>query len=243
MKKSKVAFCPCDDGNLKYFEMMKNSLRKFHSEEDLPLKRFDNLDNNPVFWYRATPLIAKDLLRDYEVVLKLDADQIITGDLSHIWEGDFDVATVNNSNPREMKVYPVSVWDIHPLAYQNCGFVVMKSESFVNHWWKLCLSPHFQSYQMREQDLLNIIIFYGDYKVKRLDESNKWHGLVWKQYEPQVKLIDNKLILPKNNEWPQNEDKELVCWHVAGGNQPNKMNYRIRFQPDVVKFIDNLVKP
>lgn len=85
--------------------------------------------------------------------------------------------------------------------------------------------------------------FGGPYKIRFLDDSNKWHGLVWKQYEPLVKLKDNKLVLEKNDEWPKDEDKELVAWHVAGGNQANKMNYRLKFQPEVVTRLDELVKP
>lgn len=232
-----------DQKNLEYFAKMQISFKKFHPKDELRL--FDDLaiqaTRDPLIFYRATPYFTKQLMEEgYDEVCKLDCDQLITGSLDHIWEEDFDVACVQNSNPREVKNYLVSVWDINPLDYINCGFVVMKNKGFVDHWWNLCSSYHFNSYQMREQDLLNIMVFYDNYKVKFLDKSNKWHGLVWKKYEPEVQLRDGKLILPKNNEWPKDEDKELVCWHVAGGNTPNKMNYRTKFQPEVVKFLDKL---
>lgn len=231
--------------------MFKNSLRKFHSEEEVALllvgeeeiKKF----NDPQFFYRAKPLIASTLMDEYEVVIGADADQIVTGNLAHTWEGDFDVACVNNSNPREAKMYPVSVWNIHPLAYLNAGYVVMKSKNFVEHWKQLCLSNHFEAYQMGEQDLLNIMVWYMSYiyDIKLLDSSGKWHGLISKGYWPQIKLegTTKKLVLSKNDEWPIDDDKEIAIIHFAGGNTPDKMNYRIRFQPDVVNYLQTLTKP
>jgi len=247
MNKLKVIAVTIATGNhMKHYERLKNSLRKFHSEEELPLYLIDEKEIKTVpddsFFYRATPIIGHKFLQDFDVVIKLDADQIITGDISHVWEGDFDVAVVNNSNPREFKTYPVSVWDVHPLAYINCGFVVMKSKVFAKHWLDLCYSDHFVNYQMKEQDLLNIMVFYGNYTVKFLDATPKWHGLIAKQYWSKCILKDGKLILPKNDEWPKDEDKEIVCLHWAGGNDVNKGNYKLYFKEEVSKWIDKLIK-
>lgn len=241
-----IAFTIATGEHRKYADKMIKSLRKFHSEEELPIEIVGDEEvekiKDPHFFYRATPFIGRQLLEKYDVVVKLDADQIITADISHVWKGDFDVAVVNNSNPKEYQQYPVSVWNIHPLSYVNCGFVVMKNIDFTDHWWKLCVSPHFNHYQMREQDLLNIMIFYGNYKVKFLDALGKWHGLVSKGYWPKIIMKDGKMVLPDDGEWPSDGDKEIVCIHWAGGNQPNKMNYKIHFKPEVVKYLDKLVK-
>ena len=239
--------------HLGYYKMMAASFKRFNPNEELIL--FSDKDvaatNDPNFLYRSVPFIANNLLNNgYDAVCHLDSDMIITGNLDHIWEGDYDVAVVNNGNPRETKTQLVTVWDIHPFAYVNNGMVVLKGKEFVKHWLGLSYSPHFDNYQYKEQDLLNILVFYGNsglggpYKVRFLDrDSNKWHGLVAKQYESQMILRDGKLILPKNEEWNKEEDKEIVCWHSAGGhNSPEKMNWRIRFQPEVSKWIDGLVK-
>jgi len=245
MKNKVIAVCIANEANLKYFEMMKNSLRKFHTEEELPLALVgpEQLKDNPDpnLFFRATPILGKQFLDlGYETVIKLDVDQVITGKLNHIWENpDYDVAVVQNSNPKEMATYPVSVWDIPPMAYINCGFVVMRSKEFVDHWLNLCFSPHFDHYQMREQDLLNILVFYGNYKVRMLDNSNKWHGLISKQYWLNMQLKDDKLILPKGD-WPNDEDKEIVCLHWAGGNVPNKINFNTQFKPEIAKYLNDL---
>jgi len=247
MKNKVIAVSIADANNMQYFEKMKNSLRKFHTEEELPLALIgpEQLKENPdpQLFYRATPILGKQFFDlGYDTVIKLDADQVITGKLNHIWEGDFDVAVVQNSNPREAKLFPVSVWDIVPAVYVNCGLVVMKSKKFVQNWMNLCFSPHFNNYQMREQDLLNILVYYGGYNVKMLDNSNKWHGLIHKGYWIDMKLKDDKLILPKNEEWPTDEDKEIVCIHWAGGNTPNKMNFNTAFKEDVAKWLNKLTK-
>lgn len=241
----KIAFTIADDNNLKYLEMFKKSLRKFHSKEELPLREVTGaelqgyLQKDPQFFYRATPILAKELT-EYDCVIKFDCDQIVTGDLSALWEGNFDVGVVNNSNPREMKDVLVSVWNVHPLAYANCGLVVMKSKRFIDHWFNQCFKDHFNVYQYREQDLLNILIQYGDYIVKRFDEGDSYYGLASKGYWPQVELDGKQLILRKNEEWPQESDKYIKVLHWAGGNV-DKMNYQIRFQPEVIKRLDEIV--
>ncbi len=243
-----VAFTIADAKNMKFYEGLKNSLRKFHSEKELPLILIGpeqiSAYNDPHFFYRSSPLVAKELLKEYDVVIKMDCDQIVMGDLSHLWdsEEEWDLGVVQNSNPREKEKYPVKVWNIDELSYVNAGLVVMKSKKFVEHWDYLCKSPHFGAYQMREQDLLNIIVFYGMYKVKFLDNSLKWHGLVSKGYEPIMELRDKEVWLPKNDEWPANEDKQVVCYHFSGGSGDEaKGNYRIRFPDKISKHIDWLI--
>lgn len=243
-------FTIADKSNLKYFEQLKNSLSKF-TDDKLILIDEEKIKQlgDPHFYYRATPIIAAGLLRTYDAVCKLDSDMLILGNLDHIWDDEYDVAVTYNSNPKEDKAYPIRLMDIHPMSYLNAGFVVMKSKEFVNHWLGLCMSDHFHNFQFKEQDMLNLMVylmserFGGKYKVKFLDDGDKWHNLRSKGYSPQMKLIDNKVILQKNAEWPNDGDKQIVAYHWAGGNQPGKMNYRQIFSPEIVKYIDKLVKP
>lgn len=237
-------FCIADNNNLEQFKTLEKSFKHFHPNEELILigEKEVKETNDPHIFYRATPYFAKKLMDlGFDEVCKLDADQIILGNLDHIWNVKYDIGAVNNSNPKELKSVEVSVWDIHPMAYLNCGFVVMKSKEVVDHWLKLCYSPHFNSYQFREQDLLNIIAFYGNYDVALLDSGNKWHGLISKGYWPQVEYRDGKFILPKGEEWPKDEDKEIVCIHWAGGNTV-KGNYKIHFKDEVADKISEILK-
>lgn len=233
-----------DDKNLPYFKMMEASFRKFHPNDELILfgeQDIREVQNKQIFYF-ATPYFTRKLmLRGYTDICKIDADSIITGSLDSIWEGSFDVAVVNNSNPREFAAYPVTVWDIAPLAYVNCGFVVMRSREFVDHWLDLCFSYHYQNYQMREQDLLNILVSYGNYEIKRLDEEDSFYGLASKGYWLDIEMQGDDLLLKKGTEWPD-KDKYIKVIHWAGGNVADKMNYRIHFKPDVVKRLSFLTK-
>jgi len=239
MKNKVIAVSVADANNLKYFEMMKNSLRKFHTEEELPLALIGpdqlKLNPDPSFFYRATPMLGNQFLNieGYDTVIKLDADQIITSDLNHILKDkeDYDVGTVLND-------LPLRVWDIQ--TYYNCGMVVMKSREFVKHWLDLCFSPHFDRYQYREQDILSILTSdYFKYKVKCYDLGDRLNGLIAKPSWIKCYMDDNKIMLDA----PTGK-KQLSVIHFAGGNSdPAKGNYKIKFQPDVVKYIDSLIKP
>ena len=222
-----------------------------YSDNDAIRNGFTLLPNDLKMRY-MTPIFVKELLQEYECVARLDSDMIITGDITSCWEGDFDVAVVQNANPRELAAQQqmmgkvVQVWDIDPLDYVNCGFVVVKSERFVDHWLRLC-TPQRQHYQFYEQDFLNILVFYGDYKVKFLDRQpdNKWWGLISKGYWSQIVRKDGKLILPKNSgderdPWPTDADKEIVCIHQAGGAGPKFTDLDIRFTSEVATYLKEL---
>ncbi len=238
-------FTIADNNNLRYCEMMKKSLEKFHP--DIPLILFGQNQialagaTDPQLFYRATPFFARRLLNEYKTVIKLDADQVVCGSLEHLWKGaDYDLGCVLNGNPTEP---PYTVWDIHPAEYMNCGLVAVRNLELVDHWWRLCEGPHFNTYQFREQDLMNIIYHYGNYKVKCFDHSDNWHGLVSKGYWQYIELRGNEFVLPKGDrDWPMDKDKTIRVIHWAGGNEPNKMNFNIRFQPEVAKKLEWLTK-
>src|SRR3990167_2117553 len=227
---------------------------KLYTDKDAVRNGFTLFPNDLKMRYMG-PIFIKELLKEYECVVRLDSDIFITCDISSFCEEDFDVAVAQNANPREivdqnqMMGKSVSVWDIKPLEeYVNCGFVVCKSEEFVDHWLSLC-TPERQHYQFYEQDFLNIICYYGNYKVKFLDKQkdNKWWGLISKGYWSEIVIKDKKLFLPKksgaeHDMWPIDADKEIVCIHIEGGIYANKFEHLdTLFQPEVVKYLKFLI--
>jgi lipopolysaccharide biosynthesis glycosyltransferase len=229
MAKKKICiFVPADANNDRYFTMFEKSLRKFHSEENLPLLRYDNQSGDPNFWYRAKPLIASKLLEEYETVIGADADQIILAPLTEIIDDTdaYDVGVVLNDAS-----YKIQLWDIAP--YFNNGLVVMKSKAFADHWLRLCMSPHFNTYQFREQDLLNILCSdYHNYQVKCFDTMQKVYGEAAKSRWIEAKMVDDKVMIGET---------QLMIYHSGGGNTPDKMKYHLRFQPEVAKYMDGLI--
>jgi len=235
-------------------QQMINSLRKFHSEEELPVIIITGddlkarLTKDPAFFYRATPVIAKELLEEYELVLKLDADQVVMGSLDFVLNSKgWDVGTVINYNRVDPAMYGlVSVASVPPEEYYNAGFVAMRSKEFVEHWHNMCFTQHFDRLQYREQDLLNILCHYGIWKVKSFDEYDPvyeyaaWHGLLNKGEGLNMKISNGEVILPKGKEDYPTQDVKVKVYHYAGGGNEPK-NHRLYFNEELIKHIDWLI--
>ncbi len=251
-KKPKVAFVVADKNNEWMLKPFVNSLRKFHSEEELPLliidqEKLDKIKDRDKF-YKMTPLIARDLIKDYDLVIKFDVDQIITGDLSYMWRVEYDVGTVYNWNRVDPAMYgEVGLATIYPTEYFNCGLVAMKSERFINNWWRLCNSVHFDRMPMREQGLLNALCHYGDYKVvcfddvDRMREYSAWHGLRSKGEWNKCIIKNAEMILPAGEDGYPEMNKKIKILHWAGGSESPKLNYQLYFNDECVKYLDWLV--
>jgi len=257
MKKPVVAFTVCDKNNEKYAEMLKNSLRKFHTEEELPLviikgeELLTYTKDDPMFFYRQKPIIGDGLLKEYDLVIGLDCDQIVLGDISYIWKTkDYDVGTVLNYNRVDPPKFGyVQFQGVLPVEYMNCGLVSMRSERFVHDWKVLCFSQQFDRLQYKEQDLLNAMIFYGNWNVRCFDlgdgiaKMKAWWGMISKGEWNRAELRGDEIICPKglgDTPFPP-DDMTLKIIHPGGGNQANKMNYATWFREDIVKRIDYLV--
>lgn len=246
--KKVIAFIPADKNNLPYAQMLVNSIRKWHSEEELPITIIDNPDpKDQAFWYRATPIIAKDLLKEYELALKLDADQICFGPLTEILnDTSYDVGTVLNINRMDPQTYGIiSFQGIAPNEYYNNGLVAIRSKDFVDRWYDLCFSKYFDRLQFREQDILNILAHYGGYKVRCFDNytptSASWWGLVAKGESHRAILRGKDVVIPKGEDGYPDRDTVLKLWHCAGGSGEKKVNYRIHFSEKLIAYIDYLI--
>jgi len=235
-----------DPVNLGYAQKMEKSFHHFHPDIRLEIFGEEEIKkaNDPNIFYRATPLYGRILLEKYPLVIKIDADSVVTGKLDHIIDDKtYDVGCVLNWNRVDPPRYnfPLTVWDIPMQDYMNCGFVAMRSLPFVNQWWRLCLNPKFFNYRFREQDLLNIMYHYGDYSVKCFDHSNQWHGLVSKGEWLNFEKRGEEIFLPIVDKYPDAEKKIKVI-HFAGGEIPDKMNFRKYFKGDVMQYLIDLTE-
>jgi hypothetical protein len=254
----KIAFTIADEKNMPYAKMMENSLRKFHSEEELPLIIITGDELNALlaqdnqFFYRATPIIANKLFDEgYDLVIKIDADSLVVGKLDYVFDSEYEVGTVYNWNRVDPEKYgEIGVCTIQPIEYYNCGFVAMKSHKFVKHWLHLCMSPHFERMPMREQGFLNVLTHYGFYKTMCFDDFNpfnfysSWHGLRSKSEWNKIvlKTLNNEkvMVLPQGREGYPEQDKIIRVVHWAGGNEDIKMNYKVYFSDEVSSYLDEL---
>ena len=245
-------FTICDKNNEWMLPLFTNSLRKFHSEEELPLIVYGeevlSKITDPDKFYRATPMFAQKLLEEYDLVIKADVDQLFLGNLRHVLDSEYDVGVVYNWNRSDPLIYgEIGLLTIQPQQYFNCGLVAMRDKRFVDNWWKLCNSAHFYAMPYREQGFLNVLCHYGDYDVKcfddfdRMTRHNGWYGLSSKSEWLAAEYIDGKIVVPKSEQGYPDRDKELHVIHWAGGGNEPRMNYRVRFTEDVISYIDWLV--
>lgn len=235
---SRIIAVPCDNSekNQKFLKQFINSYRKFDTETEIRV--FDNPNpEDKNFWYRSKALLAVQLFNEgYEEIGLFDADQVILSDLSDIWIGEYDIASVLND-----PTYPIGVWDIglqFGTPYYNNGLVILKSKEFAEHWNRLNHSAHFDRYQYREQDIQTILCSdYFNYKNRPLD-GEKIYGEFGKAQWAQSYLKGDDVFIPT-----EGGERQLMVIHYGGGaNDPSKGNYRIRFPKEVVKRIEELIK-
>jgi hypothetical protein len=240
------AFTIADEKNLPWAKSLEKSFKHFHP--DIPFIIMGDQAINgtgiprPHIFYVATPLFARGLFKDYEQIIKIDADSIITAPLEIIDSPeDFDVGVVFNWT-RDAISNTVKVWDVTPQGYFNNGFVVFRNKRLVDHIWKLCNEQYISNYPYREQDMLNIVCYYGNYKVKALDTGSSWYGLRSKSEWNKAIMRDGLMVIPKGKDLFPEQDKTIRCIHWAGGNVDTKMNYRVYFQQEVQNYIDEILK-
>jgi hypothetical protein len=254
MKKKQVAFTIADKANEWMVPFLRNSLRKFHTEEELPLIHYNQGDmdriKDPEKFYFATPYFMKGLTHEYDTVLKLDCDQIITGDLNHIlYNAIYDVGTVYNWNRTDPIKYGIIEMATIPYnEYYNNGFVAVRNEDFAKEWWGQVRGRHWGRMPFREQGFLNILTHYGRFRTVCFDDYDPafnyscWHGLRSKGEWLKVVLNEKKeLVLPRGNDDYPERDKIIKVLHWAGGKDEKKMHYRTSFQEPVIERLDWLV--
>lgn len=251
MKKKKCCFFSIAYGakhNIDYLKMMQNSLKKFHP--DIPHHLYGDkelggfIKAHPDNKWRIYPTIGADLSKKYDLVIQIDNDCIVTGNLDHIInDKSYHVGGVLNNNkvdpPLVVQKRNGAILDVKPEYYMNAGFLAIRGERPWKWWLKLCTSYFFKDYRYVEQDMLNIMCLYGDLNVKIFDFSKNWHGLISKGQWHKMVMEGDKIILPKTKD-VCGEDKEIKILHWAGGSVP-KLNYHVYFQPEVCKRLDYLV--
>jgi hypothetical protein len=281
MKKPVCFFAVGSKEYSKYAIPFWRSMTKFHSPKDIDMiwytdekdpKVLEKLPKgikiadltplliDPGFYYRQKPIIMEMLLDDYELVVGFDTDMLILGSLSKIIEvSDYDIGTVYNFNRFDQQYFPqVEMYriGISPAEYFNCSLVASRNQKFVHNWKVLCFSPQFDRVQYREQDILNVLCYYGNYNVRCFDlpfGQNKdgtskyfaWHGPISKGELTRTIVKNGDIVVEKglgSTPFPP-ENVVLKAVTLAGGHGAVKDNWSAFFPPDVIRYInENILK-
>jgi hypothetical protein len=228
---------------------MLTSFYKFHP--DIPLYVFTNKDIQKEIekypqeirsFYYLNPVMSKVLSDEYEKVVHIDADCIVTDRLAEVIDGDYEVATVRNNHdfggacngPPETFNGMID-WKV----YANCGLIASSNKKFWDRWIELNIK-NANKFRQHEQDIVNYLLHKtNEFSNKLLDpiESDVYYGLsnaygkdtLWDSWKD-IEVINESLYL--NN-------KKIKILHNAGG-FVEKLNIDKLFNDKTAKYLKEL---
>lgn len=213
-----------------------NSFKKFHPDIDLIVFRQDEIDRvfglKGINFYQAKPTFAKLLLKDYDRIINIDADTIITGRLSEVLDTDWEVGGVSNFNLFEN----ASIDNVKETEYVQAGMVGSTRPEFWDIWERE--NKKAMSYLRQENDILNLV-WYNDPIVKKMKR------LIWdkdKNYLGCKSLGMEDLFYVEDDILKCN--KQLVkAYHWAKGKDFPKLDFDrndVNFPPPVIQHLKKI---
>jgi hypothetical protein len=223
------------------FDNFYKSFKYFHP--DIDLKVFGQDEINKLFnekkWLysdNCKASFAKLLYNDYDLVVNIDSDFYIFDRLDEIIKGDYEIAACANYNSCmnvELNKQSVNGIDINYVSKENYiqgGLIASTSKKFWDDYEDLSKKLS-KNLPLRENDVLNILFYNGNYKTKILDGDCNFNSTNFKQYyncaslsrENNVIVLNDKLYL---------DGKPVKSYHVARGSG-RKLRMHQLFSNDV----------
>lgn len=233
------------------YNLFEKSFKHFHP--DIPL--FVVGDKEIAELRRLTPDLnlhrikasaAKLFYNDYDLVVCIDADHFIFDRLDEILIGDFDVAAPSNFNfmsnvGLKLESHGNNIYKVVPeQKYIQAGLIASTSKSFWDTYEKVCIK-HADYMTCRDNDILNLVIEFGNFNFKLLDggwtpndvNRKSYYGCSSLNLERECTLINN---IPHIRGIP------LKCYHVARGGFQTKPKFDQLFNEEVVTWLNEKIK-
>jgi len=230
-------------------ELFIKSFKRFHP--DIPLFIVDDImieklmsETPGLDFYKMKASAAKLFYNDYDLVVNIDADHFIFDRLDEILLGDFDVAAPSNNNNYEnvnlsIQSYRGKMYNIvTDEKYIQAGLIASTSKDFWKAYEKASLT-HADHMTCRDNDVLNLLIQFGNYNFKLLDggwtpnDPNRkcYYGCSSLSLEKNVVLVDGK---------PSIDNRPLKCYHVARGSAKPKFSQL--FTPEIQNWFNEKIQ-
>jgi hypothetical protein len=187
---------------------------------------------------------AKSLYQDYDLIVNIDADHIIFSRLDEILANDYDVACPSNFNLYEnvsisLTSYRDRVYNIVPPEYYVQAGLIASSNKLFWDTYETASLRHAKFMTCADNDVLNMVLHFGNFKFKLLDNGWKldspkrksFYGCSSLNLEKECKIIDN---IPCINNIP------LKCYHVARGSA--KPKFKELFNSETVNWLYDTIK-
>jgi hypothetical protein len=216
----KVCFAPVDDRH--YYPVgtpiMINSFKRFHPDIDLVVFRQNTVDKlfkeKGINWFTATPYFAELLFNDYDLIVKMDADHVVTGRMAEIFDRvDYDVAGPWNFNDYEN----ASFENITEKMYVQGGLIASTKKEFWLKWQEM--NKNAKNYPRRENDILNLLVYNEmpeELTLKIVDKDKNYYGCKSLNREREFYLENDKLMC---------RGEQVLAYHNAKGGVSPKLDF------------------
>jgi hypothetical protein len=204
----------------------KNSFKHYHP--DVEFLTYDVADEEKILGERRVagsipepfalrPRLASKLLDDYDIVIYLDADTVVTAPLDEFMEGDYDVAGSLNISDDESN------------DFMNAGVCSVRSKQFCDEWTEAVYRPNAGN---SNQPSFNKLAHSDRYRLKIVDKKDVYYNERSRQYWKDIEVKDFKLYA---------NGRQIKVLHWAGGIP--RMEAKLSsadFNDEVRKFLDNI---
>lgn len=237
--------------NCVQYDLFEQSFKHFHP--DVPLFVVGDEDIKKLCaktpgldMYKIKASAASLFYNDYDLVVNIDADHFIFGRMEEILAGDFDVAAPSNFNLYEnvhltIESYNGVTYNIVPqLQYIQAGLIASTSKDFWKTYEKASLQ-HANHMMCRDNDVLNMVLQFGNYNFKLLDGD--YHPMSADRkcfYGCSSLNLENQCIISSDE--PRIFNKPVRCYHVARGEGAAKPKFNQLFNADVVNWLYERIK-
>lgn len=210
---------------------MINSFKRFHPDIDLVVFRQDMIDyifnKHGLNFYNCKPTFAKLLTDQYDRIINIDADYVITGRMTEILDTDWEVGGAWNYNDYEN----TSVENVDEKMFIQAGMVGSTKKEFWDVWERE--NKKAMKYKCKENDILSLI-WYNDpvvSKMKRLiwDKDKGYLGCKSLGREKEMEMDGDKLML---------RGEEVKAYHHAKGAVFPKLDFdKMPFRLEVKEYL------
>lgn len=210
-----------------------NSFKRFHPDIDLVVFRQDKVDKlfkeKDINWYQAKPFFAQLLMNDYDLVVNMDADHVVTGRMKEVFDNvDYEVGLPWNFNDYENAAFE----NITEEMYLQAGMVASTSKAFWLRWQGM--NRKAMDYLRKENDIVNLLIYneMPELKLKIFDKAKDYYGCKSLGREPTFYIENDKLMCPDP---VTKKGEQVLAYHFARGGQFPKLDFTNMPLTDEVK--------